>query len=164
MKRTTLGLLLFIVIIMTGCATPLTKEELSAVKNIGIQNNFPAKPNFTNVGTTMFNNTYETVDDDSYFEAMTQEVMQTLEAKGYNVVVLSEAHSSTPVDMVIDIQPRGLYDIVDTHGYGFYDKSFFSKSVYRKSYVALNLTPQLNGTAKCESCYGESATDLSIED
>lgn len=157
-------LLVFALLTLAACATPLTKEELVNVKNVAIKNNFPQKPNFTNIGTTMFNNKYDSVDDESYKQVVTNELAMALKNKGYKVIDLSNGTPDSSADLIIEIIPRNVYDMIDTNGYGFYDRSFLSSSVYRKSYVALNLSPIFNGKDKCDSCYGESLTDLPIED
>lgn len=156
--------LVIVTAMLTACTAPLTKQDLVSIKTIEIVNNFPDKPNFTNVGTTMFNNKYELVDDPSYKLFITNEIKSQLQKRGYIVIEASDSTAPSKPDLILEVIPRDIYDMIDTYGYGFYDRSVFNKSKYRKSYFALNLRPVTNGKSRCDVCYGESLTDLPLED
>lgn len=161
MKNLRVVFISLIIAILTACAGPLTKADIEKIKIIGILNNFPEKPNLTHVGTTVFTNEYEFVEDTTYKTFLTTTIENLLKNKGYKVVVLEKDDKSSKVDAVLVVTPRDVYSFPYTMGYGFYERSLFGLS-FKKSYVALNLTPTTNGEDRCITCYGESLTDLPL--
>ena len=153
-----------LVLLISACATPLSQKDLDNIKTVGILNDFPDKPNFTNVGTTIFNNENDTVDDSSYKEFLTATIEDVLIKKGYKVTLLSDDKPHSHVDLVLKVIPRDVYNMPSTYGFGFYERSLLGGSLYRKSYVALNLSPMTNGESRCNACYAESLTDLPVEE
>lgn len=153
-----------IVMLLSACATPLTKGELEQIKRVGIVNNFPEHPSFTSIGTTLFNNTYDRAKDPTLKPFVTEHLATRLQERGFTVTEIDSENTDAGVDMVVIVIPRDIYNMVDTFGYGFYQRSMFGANAFRKSYTALNLEPRIKGKSRCSACYGESLTDLPIDD
>lgn len=149
-------LIIIMLLSLTGCTSPLTKQDIEKIETIGVLNKFPDKPNFVNVGTTIFNNKSDTVNDASFKNYLTIVISKHLKERGYSVVELSKGMSISGIDLVLEVKPRGVYNMIDTDGYGFHDRSVLGKSISRTAYVALNLVPKTGGRSRCESCYGQS--------
>jgi hypothetical protein len=157
------GLIIGSLILLTACASPLTKQELESIHTVGVVNGFPESPNFVNIGTTVFNNEYDEVSDPTLKGFVTNEVLSQIKLRGYSAEI-SENIADENVDLVMVIVPREIYNMIGTYGYGFYQRSMFSVSVFEKSYIALNLRPTTKGSSRCDTCYGQSMTDLPISE
>ena len=154
---------LIVPLFLAACATPLTTQQLSEIKTIGIINNFPQYPNFLNVGTTVFNNQTDAVREPEFREYLVSVVDDYLREKGYTPEFISDKASGGNADMLIELIPRDSYGMVGSYGFGFYQKSLLGKIIYKNSYVSLNVSPIIAGRSKCIACYAASRTDLPIE-
>ena len=149
--------------LLAGCAAPLTREELAEIERVGIVNSFPPHPNYTHIGTTIFNNSNELVEEGEYHTYLVEVLSELLRGRGYTPVPMAaDAGADGQVDLVIEIIPRDVYEMVETYGYGFYQRSFLGAVAYTKSYVALNLRSTLGARSTCESCNGQSLSSLPV--
>lgn len=158
------GIVIGSLALLTACAAPLTKTELESIRTVGVINEFPEYPNFTNIGTTLFNNDYDKVNDPALKEFLTNEVISQIESRGYSATAVADKESDVGFDLVMVIIPRDIYNMVDTYGYGFYQRSMFNVNSSAETYIALNLNPTTKGRSRCDSCYGQSLSDLPIDD
>jgi hypothetical protein len=142
-------------VLVTGCAAPMSKNELVAVKKIGIINGFPENPNYLKIGTTVFQNNTENIDSLRYKDLVSNQVEGYLKEKGYQPVEVKDKASleSGEVDMVIEIVPRDALSKPYTNGYGFFQRSFFGSKTPASSYVALNLVPSKKNSVNLFSAY-----------
>ncbi|WP_036182620.1 hypothetical protein [Marinobacterium lacunae] len=164
MNAVSKGIIISCLVFLTACASPLTKKELETLRTVGVVNEFPEYPNFTNIGTTVFNNEYDEVNDSTLKQFVTNEVVSQINSRGYSAIEISDKVSDADVDLVMVIVPRDIYNMIDTYGYGFYQRSMFSANAFEKSYVALNLRLTTNGNSRCDTCYGQSLTELPIDE
>lgn len=58
-------LIISCLILLTGCVSHLTTNELEEIRSVGVINEFPENPNLTIIGTTIFNNSHDEVKDPS---------------------------------------------------------------------------------------------------
>ena len=156
-------LLVIVVFLLSACASTITKTDIAKIKVVGVVNNFPDSPKYTLVGTTVFNNDYDTINDTTFKSLVTNEVTTLLQNKGYQTIILSKGDAGNRIDMMIEILPRDLYNMPYTMGYGFYQRSMFGITANKISYTALNLIPVIQGSKRCSACYGESITNLPMD-
>lgn len=149
-------------VLLNACASTLKEQDFVNVRSIGIINNFPDKPNFVTIGTTIFNNEYAEIDDVQFSQTLTNTVIEHLEKKGLNAEVISEDKRNN-FDMVIELTPRDVYSTPGTYGYGVNQRSIFGNPRQANTYVALNLTPYINGRKKCSACYLQKLMPIDIE-
>ncbi len=147
-------------LLASGC-TSFSPTEISAIKTVGIENQFPAIPAYTIVGTTVFNNELADIGDSSLHAYVGESLARLLEAKGYKVIQ-DTSHGSYP-DLVILINPRDIYGMVYTKGYGIYQRSFLGAVSMVTTYVALNLHPMKGGASACTTCYGKSLKKIPLD-
>ena len=146
MKKIVVGFLLsFLAIFVGGCATPLTVEEKGTIRSVGVFNQFPDKPNYVVIGTTIFNNDYDEIPDSSYRVYLDQVVEDYFEAKGYSVRSLAEDESVDDVDLAVVLIPRDIYQMPGTHGFGVTQRSILGNAFPAQVYVALNLHSKFKG-------------------
>ena len=141
-----------------GCATPLTPEQLADVRTIAIENAFPEQAKFTLIGTTIFNNKYNTVGDIDYKSFLTEQVQELVRARGYTLAATLE-----DADIVLQLQPNSIYGMVDSEAYGIYGRTFMGATTWVKSYVAINIVPYRDGKHLCIACYAKSLTNIDID-
>lgn len=151
------------VFLLAGCATPLPPSQRAAIQRVAVVNGFPDRPNFTHVGTTVFNNSYESADESSFKRLVTETVMDSLRQRGFAPESVASLEGAGGYDLVIEIVPRDAYGVPHSFGYGFYRRTFLGAPMGQMSYVALNLVPILHGDRRCSACYGESQTPLPTE-
>ena len=150
--------------LLTACATPLTKNDIENIRHVGVLNTFPDYPNYTIVGTTIFNNEYGKIEDPSLKSFITNELIEQLSSRGISAKEISDETKNSGVDLILVVVPRDIYNMIDTYGYGLYQRSMFGVKAFKKSYVAMNIRPTINGKSRCDSCYGQSLTALPIDE
>lgn len=148
--------------LLSACATPLSKQEIAAIKVVAIQNEFPEYPNLASIGTTIFNNEIGRVESVEYKRFVTEVVAKYLGAKGYSVKSPDVAVPSPGVDLTLRLIPRDAYQRVGTLGYGFYQRSMFGIRTKPASYVALNIVPMMEGKSRGDAYYRESFVPLTL--
>ena len=157
-------LIISCLLLLTGCASPLTTKELEETRSVGVINEFPENPNFTIIGTTIFNNSHDEVKDPSIKKLVSTEVISRIKSRGYTVTEISDQKFAKEFDLVVVIIPRDIYSMPATNGYGFYRRSMFNIKDFEGTYVALNLMPKKNGWSRCDTCFGKSLTALTIDE
>jgi len=151
-------------LLLTGCASPLTTKELEETHSVGVINEFPENPNFTIIGTTIFNNSHDEIKDPSIKKFISTDVISRLKSRGYTVTEISDQKFAKEFDLVVAIIPRDIYGMPATNGYGFYRKSALNIKAFEGTYVALNLMPKKNGWSRCDTCFGKSMAGLTIDE
>ena len=134
-----------LIIFITACATPITKEQLNNIKTIGLVNSFPENPNYLSIGLTIFENETSSLNSLSFKQYLTDISSSYLKDKGYKVSIYEnrELAEKANLDMVIELLPRDAYQKPGTYGYGFYQRTLFGANVSNaQSYVALNISPE----------------------
>ncbi len=163
MKKINIMLLLMVSFFLTACATSLTPQNLENVKTVGVIDNFPDTPRYNVVGTTIFNNEYDKIDDKTYKALLEKTVVERLTAKGFKVSIIDKKQSNN-YDMIIELVPRDLYQTPETFGYGLNQRSFLGVRMPAFTYVSLNVVPYIQGKVMCEACYAANITSLKIGD
>jgi len=137
------------ILLVSGCATKLSKEQVKSIKPIGIYNSFPNRPLYTIIGSTIFTNKISLTD--IILKPYVAEALEKiLSNKGYNVVHLKNKSQLklSSFDMTIEIAPQQANKKIGTFGYGFYDKYTFGLRFRPHSYTAVNLIPRVKGKAR----------------
>lgn len=145
---------LLAIILLPGCAIePFTADELSEIKTVGVINSFPDFPKFTVTG--FWKSVREEVPDEFYKEYLSKLVVDSLEDKGYQVVVLDKDDTQDTVDVTVEIVPwelpvGGTIKTSETNGYGFAETTVFGIEAFKIAYVILTLEPYLAGRYRCD--------------
>ncbi len=155
-------LIISCLILLTGCVSHLTTNELEEIRSVGVINEFPENPNLTIIGTTIFNNSHDEVKDPSIKKLISTEVISKIKSRGYTVTEISDQKLAKEFDLIIVIIPRDIYGMPATNGYGFYRRAMLNVKAFEGTYVALNLMPKKNGRSRCDTCFGKSLTALTI--
>ncbi|GGB79309.1 hypothetical protein GCM10011352_01210 [Marinobacterium zhoushanense] len=151
----------FLIILISGCASNIKQQELNLVNTVGIVNEFPKYPNFVTIGTTIFTNDYDYIENDLFSDLLVSTVKEYVEGKGMKVSLIAESEIKN-VDMALKLVPRDVYGIAGTYGYGINQKMFLGKPLPAMSYVALNLVPYINGNSRCSGCYLQSMKKIEV--
>ena len=163
MKKINIVLLLIASFFLTACATSLTPQDLANVKTVGVINSFPENPHYVVVGTTIFNNEYDKINEPTYKELLEKTVIDRLSAKGFKASIIDKEQSDK-YDMVIKIVPRDIYQMPETYGYGLNQNSIIGVRMPAFSYVSLNVVPYIRGEGMCDACYIAKITNLEMGD
>lgn len=146
-KITSYFLLIITVITLTACSTPLKKQELSHIKSVALINYAPQYPNLTFIGTTIFNNSQDSINELPLKEVMTNKAVEHLQSKGYQVAILESAKQAKrrKFDMIIELAPEaftmnGLHDAPGSNGYGIYQRKPFGFKMPSLAYISFNLS------------------------
>lgn len=145
-----------LILTITACATPITKEQLNNIKTVGLINSFPENPNYLSIGLTIFENETSNLDALSFKQYLTDISSSYLKKQGLNVSTFRDRESAEKanLDMVIELLPRDAYQKPGTYGYGFYQRTLFGAKVGNaQSYVALNLSPESRYFSSAFSAY-----------
>jgi len=165
--RKTLNQLLCLmpVMLLIGCAAPLTKTDLNTIKSIAIVNEFPNQPNYAIIGTTIFNNEYDGLKSDAFLKKVSSVTIEYLSKKGYDVKEIDGKNKSNykNYDFVLTLIPRDIYQMPGTYGYGVNQRSFLGIKGKPIIYVALNMRPELHGRVTGSAYYNQSTTELTFD-
>lgn len=165
-----INLSLLLVLFLTACATPLPPEVTSNIKTIEIYNEFEETPTWTIIGTTVFTNSSSVAEIEGVKSTVTRIVNDYFSSKNYTVSETEGAKSadSSTADLIIKIVPREAAGLVNTYGYGFYERSFMGTKRGPHAYIAVNLVPYISSNGKLKpiggTYYDEGYEDLPIED
>lgn len=157
MKRSLLFAILPLMLLATGCVHKPTAADFVGVKRIQIVNNLDKMPKYMVIGTTIFNNELHEANLPTIKDFTTDYLTKRLTRRGYQVVKKSQS-----ADLILTIKPGSIYDLSQSEGYGYYERSLFGISGFSASYAALFLIPNKNGNDICIWCKGESFTELPI--
>lgn len=155
---------LMIALALASCATPMRQSSLETVRVVGVVNQFPRYPNFVSIGTTIFNNEYDVVEDERFRESVSKVVLDYVKTKGFDAREISNDPEATKkVDLVLYLIPRDAYQRTGTFGFGVYQRSLFGMRAPASAYVALNIRPVLRGENMGSAFYRENFSKLQIE-
>ena len=162
MKNSFVIILLISILLVSGCAGRLAKQDIETVKVVAIENTFLDFPTFTVIGITVFNNDHGLIKDKSFKNYITKTTKNILKRKGYKVVIQKD-EKAVPADIHLKIIPSKIHDMIGTFGYGVHEKSAYSINVNTFGYIALNLQANINGEIKGHS-HSVKTSDLVISD
>lgn len=151
------------IVALSACATPLREEQRSAIKMVGIVNDFPEHANFIVIGTTIFSNKKGDIEAPGLKDEITERVAAILRERGYNPEGVPSGQPTDKYDIVLRLLPRDVYNTPLLFGYGFYQRFLLGNSMMRQSYVALNLIPMIKGRSTCMACYEFAHSDLPFD-
>lgn len=153
-----------IALLCVSCATPMKQSEVEKIKTVGVINQFPEYPNFVSVGTTIFNNDYDKIEDHQFHAYVSQVVLDYLKSKGLGAREITDsAEAKNNVDLVLYLIPRDVYQVPETFGFGVNQRSFLGVLGPANTYVALNISPYLHGERMGSAFYRENLSKLQIE-
>jgi hypothetical protein len=166
MKNNKMFLLIFTLVLLAGCASPLTNTQRGTIKTIAVINQFPRHPNYAIIGTTVFNNKYDEVKDGDYFKYVSNITVEYLAKNGYTTTIVNGEQKGLDkkYDLVLTLIPRDIYEMPGTNGYGVNQRSFLGVSSKPKVYVALNISPKLHGSVTGNAYYNFALEPLSFEE
>lgn len=157
-------LIVSIALLCVSCATPMKQSDVEKIKTVGVINQFPEYPNFVSVGTTIFNNDYDKIEDHQFHAFVSQVVLDYLKAKGLIAREIADnAEAKNNVDLVLFLIPRDVYQVPETFGYGVNQRSFLGALGPANTYVALNIGPYLHGERMGNAFYRENLSKLPVE-
>ena len=157
--------LILLAVTVSGCALNQLKwHHFSDAKRVGVLNELPGKPAFTNIGTTIFNNDFAEVEDDSVRQFASDELVAALRAKGFDVEEISVADDIHSFDVVFKIVPRESPRLIHSSGYGVWEKSVGGVALHTYTYASLGLESFVKGKEFHCYCAGESLTQIGIAD
>jgi hypothetical protein len=155
---------LFIAILflsLFACSGQLSKKQQAEIRTVAIVNNFPDYPAYAQINISIHTQAYPTVNEPAFKRALTNQVAQLVRQQGYLVKENFDGDASK-VDLLIEISPEKVDDLVDSFAYGFHYRSLLGLISASHSYVSLNLMTKLKGKTQCDDCVGESVTKLDI--
>jgi hypothetical protein len=158
-----LSFLLVVGFLLSACATSLKPQDLANVKTVGVINSFPETPHYIVVGTTVFNNEYDKINEPTYKALLEKTVLDRLSAKGFQASIIRKEQSDQ-FDMILEIVPRDVYETPETDGYGINQNSILGVRMPAFSYISLNIAPTIHGNMMCAAYYVAKITSLKIGD
>ena len=158
-----ISFLLVVGFLLSACATSLKQQDLANVKTVGVINGFPETPHYVVVGTTIFNNEYDKINEPAYKDLLEKTVLDRLSAKGFQASIIRKEQSDN-FDMILEIVPRDIYETPETDGYGINQQSILGMRMPAFSYISLNVVPTIHGNMMCAACYMAKITNSDIGD
>jgi hypothetical protein len=165
MKNNNIGIFFILLLLLTGCSAPLTKSQRAEINTVAVVNEFPARPNYAIIGTTIFNNKYDELKEEDYFGFVSNVTVGYLSKKGYKTTLITgdKTGLDKKYDLVLTLIPRDIYEMPGTMGYGVNQRSFFGVESDPNVYVALNISPKLHGRNTGNAYYNSVLQPLSFE-
>ncbi|WP_428034087.1 hypothetical protein [Amphritea sp.] len=155
-----------LVSLCAACAGPMSRDKIDTIQTVGIVNSFPQSPTLVNIGTTIFNNQYDSLPGTDYYEKVTDAAIAYFNEKGFKAEFVKEnsEQSRSKFDLLIELVPRDMYGLPDTYGYGVFQRSFLGMKKKPIVYVALNMGPYFKGSKQGDAFYKQGVTELEITD
>jgi hypothetical protein len=174
-----------LVVILSGCAKSLTKNEIETIHRVGIINHFPDYFTHMTIDLTMLgDHGFRKVQDLELKTFLGLELKDQLQEKGFTVVEVknvpfydareqflknglsmsmgNDNFSINNADLVIEIIPRPEGSMLNSIGYGFQHKKTLLGGEGRQfAYTSLELNLLVNGENRCGNCRSERMIEVS---
>ncbi len=157
--------ILALIILVAGCTTPLTKQELNTVKTVGIHNGMPKYSAYDFIGSTIFTNEFTDVTDASVREHVFYVAQEYLKKKGYKVRLINDSNDFTVTDMNLYVQPVEIYNAPFTEtGYGFQVRYVFGVEAHTRAYSSMIMGAKLPGKEDTSQTGNNLFVDVDVSD
>jgi hypothetical protein len=153
-------------LIISGCATPIPPAELTKIKTAVVVNSFAEFPALTLIGTTVFNNEFDSFDDPEIKKKLSLIVIERLKEKGIDAreVKKDDVEAIKSAQLAVEIVPNRIEGLVSAKGYGLYQRSLLGVRAPAIAYVSAGILHSRDGKLPDNGPYNYGTRNVFIGD